>query len=102
MISSSKNFCCNDIEKTLNENSIGIAYNMVFREYYFKRKKNEVITLIWYCPWCGHKLPDSLRATFFDIIENEYGIETNIFEVLKHPNLPKEFKSDEWWKKRGL
>jgi hypothetical protein len=56
---------------------------------------------IFYCPWCGSQLAHSLRDEFFDVLKEEFGIETNL-EILKDPSLPEEFKSDLWWKKRGL
>jgi len=57
---------------------------------------------ITYCPWCGAKLPENLRDKYFEILENEYGLDVDIFDIKNNPNIPEEFKSDEWWKKRGL
>ena len=49
---------------------------------------------IQYCPWCGKKLPESKRELWFDELE-KIGIENPIGK-----EIPKEFRSDEWWKKR--
>jgi hypothetical protein len=50
---------------------------------------------IRYCPWCGAKLPESKRSLRFEILE-AMGCEVPWDEI------PEEFKTDEWWKKRGL
>ena len=56
--------------------------------------------IIKYCPWCGKKLPKELDEEWSNILEREYGIKEPGW---KKPNeLPKEFWTDEWWKKRGL
>lgn len=55
-----------------------------------------------YCPWCGTKLPENLREEWFETLEREYGIETDIGEARDRTDIPQEFWSDEWWKKRSL
>jgi hypothetical protein len=56
-----------------------------------------------YCPFCGARLPN-LGFKYEEVIEEELGEEAipeDWFpESRKH--LPKEFQTDEWWKKRGL
>ena len=56
---------------------------------------------IYYCPFCGAKLP--IRLDPDDCILEEYGedyLRYNNDPKYKAP--PEEFKTDEWWKKRGL
>ena len=53
-----------------------------------------------YCMFCGTKLPESLRVPWFDILEQEYNLESPCEEDKKR--VPKEFLTDEWWKNRGL
>lgn len=76
-----------------------IEYCPILREYNITGNKG---FKMFYCPWCGSILPKRLRDEFFDILEKEYGIDSDIFEVLHNPKLPEEFRTDEWWKKRGL
>jgi hypothetical protein len=46
--------------------------------------------LICFCPWCGHKLPDSLRDEWFDMLD-EKGLEPD------SENIPKEFLTEAWY-----
>ena len=76
-----------------------IDYDPVGRSYGIPFRKNS-ISSIEYCPWCSSQLPKDLIHEWFDILENEYKIEVPDSTTLT--NVPEEFKSDAWWKKRGL
>lgn len=52
-----------------------------------------------HCPWYGTKLELNIRDVWVEILENEYEIKE---PYLNRDKIPKEFKTDEWWKKRGL
>jgi len=94
--------CCDLMKNFLEEGRIGLGYNERFREYYFKlRDEKGIAQLIFHCPWCGKLLPLSLRDEYFDLLMREYGIEISL-DIIKNSQLPPEFKSDEWWKKRNL
>jgi len=96
-------FCCDYLASRLAERNNYIKHNSSFREFYLERSDTKsVITLIWFCPWCGTKLPKGLRNEWFDILEKEYNIEADIMERKNRSDIPLEFKSDKWWKKRGL
>ena len=43
-----------------------------------------------------------LREEWFETLEREYGIETDVGEARDRTDIPQEFWSDEWWKKREL
>jgi hypothetical protein len=49
--------------------------------------------VVAYCPWCGTKLPSSLRDEWFDEIES-LGFEPD------DKGIPKKYQTDSWWKKR--
>lgn len=55
---------------------------------------------IYFCPWCGTKLPHNLADEWFAILAQEY----NIIDpsAKDRHKVPLEFKTYEWWKKRGL
>ena len=94
-------FCCEDMKIHIKDKRCKIYYDNLFREFYFKIDRLHILKLL-YCPWCGTKLPKQLRDEFFDILENEYDIETDIFEYKVDLRIPQEFKTDEWWQKREL
>ena len=48
--------------------------------------------VISFCPWCGAKLPNSLRDKWFDIVFDDLG-----FDAPDSPGIPSEMHSDEWW-----
>jgi hypothetical protein len=85
------------MQKFIVDSRDPIFYNEVFREYYIKHSNGTNIITFSYCPWCGIKLINSLRDNFFDIIFDELHL-----DGYDDPRLPSEFKTDEWWKKRGL
>lgn len=109
--------CCSQMKRCLEDKRITIFYDPVFREHYiavlnWPLKKKEIKSLkdifdiihqgINHCPWCGTNLPSSLRGAYFETLENEYKLDVDIFSIKDNPNIPEEFKSDEWWKKRKL
>jgi hypothetical protein len=56
---------------------------------------------IYYCPFGEFKLPKNLRDEWFEILEKEYDLD-DLRSTEQSILIPEEFKSDEWWKKRGL
>ena len=71
-----------------------IAYIAKFREYGFPvQDGGSSFSVFHYCPWCGKRLPGSLRDSWFDLIE-ELGYDDP-------EAVPDDYKSDIWWKSRG-
>jgi|APCry1669189034_1035192.scaffolds.fasta_scaffold127828_2 hypothetical protein len=107
-----KEYCCEKMakeaklikDKILRDHTV--VYDYIWREYsvYFceeKEKRDRVmLSDIYYCPWCGATLPKQLSDEWFDILEKEYGIVDPSDK--EREKVPPEFKTDEWWKKRGL
>lgn len=94
------NHCCEVMTNELNDPRTPFKYDEILRSYYVECKKRSD-QLLAYCPWCGTKLPKILNDEYFGIIYDELHLEPE-FKVTDTPGLPEEFKSDEWWKKRGL
>jgi len=90
--------CCSLMDNFLNDPRIPMYYSPRMREYYIPLKNHSAAQCIFYCPWCGIKLPKDLRDEYFDILENEYDIE----DFDNDEEIPNEFKTNAWWKKRKL
>lgn len=93
--------CCSLMNDFLSDLRVQIFYSPQMREYYIPLKGNSAVQCILYCPWCGKELPKSVRNKYYDILENELKIEI-LPDMEEEKNFPKEFLTDEWWKKRGL
>lgn len=88
----------------LNDERIPILYEAIYKEYkmpLFYKNKIEGMQHLFFCPWCGVKLPKSLRHEWINILENEYHI-NNPMRDEQAELIPIEFKTKEWWVKRGL
>lgn len=70
-----------------------VQYNAKFDEYGLPIKDggNSVI-LIQFCPWCGKKLPESKRDTWFDVLEKKGYVDPT------SENVPEPFKDGRWWR----
>ena len=89
--------CCSDMEMMINEER-SVVYVPKFREYGFPILDGGSSFLIMkYCPWCGRKLPTSLRSEYFGILK-ESGLEY----PCRESELPEEMRSDKWWRERGI
>ena len=53
-------------------------------------------------PMSRKKLPKQLGEIWEKLLEKEYGIKESDIDYINFSNIPEEFKTDEWWKKRGL
>ena len=92
--------CCLTMDAELARGETVLYYSPKYREYGVKLPKSTGCMLMDYCMFCGKKLPESLRVPWFDILEQEYGLERPVSGDRK--KVPQEFLTDEWWKKRGL
>lgn len=96
------NHCCKIMAQILSENRAHISYEPQLREYYIDMRNEPMVGHhLYYCPWCSIKLPKSLRDEWFDTLKIEYNLD-NPWKKEQENLVPDEFKSDEWWKKRGL
>ncbi len=98
-------YCCSTLELCINEPRVPISYNPIFREYNINSKEcqGKIGYRMNVCFWCGKDLPKDVRTEFFDIFYDELKLgDVERSPITKTPGLPEEFKSDEWWKKRGL
>ena len=102
-------FCCLDMETAIQDNSNSpLTYTPYLRSYIISvpnslLKKNEIWVgyKVKHCPFCGTKLPSSLAQKRLEILEEEYGVDDPYYPEQKNL-IPREFMTDEWWKKREL
>jgi hypothetical protein len=97
-------FCCQSwIDNYINDMRVPISYNPWRRCYYIIGLKETIwIQVLTHCLLCLTQFSENLTEERDEILKNEYGIigYTRQFNP-KHP-VPKEFFTEEWWRKRGL
>ncbi len=92
------NFCCDDMSNLVEKYDV-IEFVDYTREYDLVTSAKTAKQLR-FCPFCGKELGESLNSEYYGILFREYGIEYP--EGKEADKVPPEFKSDEWWRKRGL
>lgn len=116
-------FCCDgmacDTKACDPSDEFDIYYQSFTRRYYFAKCREwkafemgfgfDEVYQEWdfqYCIHCGTKLPESLEKEWTKIILEKFGVtadlksDESVAETLKQ--LPEEFRTDAWWKNRGL
>lgn len=93
--------CCELIAKFSKDKSIGINYSYIYREYRLDFLFSSAQQGIYFCPFCGTKLPYNLVDKYSEILEKEFKID-NPYDENQKKRIPDEFESDTWWKKRGF
>lgn len=84
--------CCDSMATHLREQDVPIVYSPRFGEYGLKvMDGGSAKQLIQFCPWCGKRLPESLRDAWFRRLE-QLQIEPD------DSRLPDEMKGDAWWR----
>ena len=88
--------CCELMTEYLTYKEIPVRYIANVREYGIRVLDGGTSFIVLkFCPWCGQKLPDSLRDARFDEL-NALG-----FDMFSD-DMPVKFKTDKWWKEKGL
>jgi hypothetical protein len=92
--------CCEQMDFFLEEERVGIFYDKKTRFYGINLRESSGVQKIDFCPWCNARLPGDLSEKYAQLVFDE--LEFNPLDKNYKKNLPAEFKSDEWWKKRNL
>jgi hypothetical protein len=104
-------FCCRDIQlkvqasKNDKHSMKCVEFDLSTRSFSIYVYMNPKLSIcITNCPFCGAKLPENLIDEKDDTIYKELGADYLYDDDGNPPKkeLPEEFKTDEWWKKRGL
>jgi hypothetical protein len=93
-------YCCSEMKSLMKDRKFGICYKKQISETYVLCRGERGVTWTFsYCPFCGKDI-EGKRELFFDTLKTECNIEATAFN--ENILLPEEFRTDEWWKKRGL
>lgn len=97
--------CCKLMTGMIDDPRFPVEYDPIFREYAISEVKNGKRGMthqrMFYCPWCGEKLPESLRHEWFNLIEAIGLDDIDIFsDIDRDPRIPEAMKSDAWWRKQ--
>ena len=100
-------FCCGNMRDHVlieYDSEKFVDFDVTKRYFGIFRKNSPWSISISNCPFCGAKLPENLIDERWDTIMNELGSDYLPDDEGNPPKkeLPEEFKTDEWWKKRGL
>ena len=86
-------YCCEMMACYIQGEDEIVVYTPEFREYGIPVHDGGTSQItIYFCPWCGKRLPAPLRSVWFDEVE-KLGI-----EEWDDPRIPEKYKSDAWWK----
>ena len=90
--------CCRGMFVDLFDNVC--EFDTTYKRFYIHllRENEAYWQTLGYCPYCGTKLPN-LSDEYDDCLEEAVGKE---YCDITEDEIPEEFKSDVWWKKRGL
>lgn len=90
--------CCEQMSIQLQDERVPIEYTPRFRTYGLI-VGSSTIQRLDYCPWCGTKLPESLRDLWFETLEKLMGetIYDIAFDSNRFGEIPQKFQSEEWW-----
>ena len=90
--------CCSDLEDAIRrKNPKLLAYDPITFSFGFEVGSG--VLNIRYCPFCSTKMPASLSDKYHDELTQLLGKE---YYNVEQDEIPEEFKTDEWWIKRGL
>lgn len=95
--------CCDKLKYYLTEpelsEEIALRYSPRGRSYGISiLDGGSSVISISHCPWCGSELPSDLFDVRSKILEEMF----DDYQGIADPRTPEEFKTDEWWRKRGL
>ena len=67
MSTESAEHCCREMKLHLDAGEVAIKYTPRYREYAIRNFVcDELVQIILFCPWCGRRLPRSLRDEWFE------------------------------------
>ena len=97
--------CC-DVMEYYSTGAKGVLkYSPATREYKFilyntpgKLGYQEIT----YCHWCGSRLPQSLGKEWYEAVKQDLGLEDVEGDAEEWAKLPEKYKTEQWWREKGL
>ncbi len=80
--------------KILNYSSAALLHDK-------ERKKRVLGYHIFYCPWCGKKMPSSLAKEWTAEVKTKFEVK-DIFSEKELEKISEDFKTEKWWRKKYL
>ena len=97
-------YCCERMRIVMESRKYDMYYDKQFSHYLCERRDRGPKWSWDFCPFCGKSIK-SKSEQYDKVLLKEFGISTKEdgfnWNTLDE-RLPNEFKTDEWWKKRGL
>lgn len=84
---------CEQMKYAVESEKVRIDYVAKYREYGVRVLNGPSFIVMSYCPWCGTRLPKSLRIEWFDLLER-IGIDP------AYDKVPEEFADERWYVNR--
>lgn len=85
---------CSFMADALSDVRLPVIYSPDIRRYGIVYI-DESVQAIYFCPWCGSKLPKHLNREWFERIW-DMGLEP------EDPRVPEAMLTDQWWKEENL
>jgi hypothetical protein len=87
--------CCGQMQTHIDSNELHLNFMPKLREYGVDYADGGTSSqTIQFCPWCGSKLPLSLRVQWFEELDR--------LDLEPNDDLPAELKDDTWWLQKRL
>jgi hypothetical protein len=103
--------CCKSMRRQIKHLSICddpfhchqavIYYNPRFDEYGIIVHGKKYVIRMNFCPFCGAKLPESKYTLWLKTLKAMGLKDVDAFSVLRRKDIPKEFLTDEWYRKKS-
>ena len=85
--------CCKEMLDNIQETAC-VNYNERFNEFTIAcNDGTRSGVCLFFCPWCGKKLPESKRKRWFEHLE-KMGFDAPLF----CEDIPEKYKTAEWWR----
>ncbi len=83
--------CCESMSSFIEDERVQLLYISKYRSFGIRYWKSSSYQEIYYCPWCGTKLPSSLNEKWYDEL-------TELDYEPYSEDIPDKYKTDAWWR----